>query len=121
MIVTSALFVLAQAVTLRWDTLAPLPYKAAPQISPDMVLFVQREVVGRKCATRRDDALEIDVAVLVDQAGGIRTTLPRAIGCPTVEQYAAALVAGFARNNLLPRTGAREQWYRTTLTFTWPA
>ena len=32
---------------------------------------------------------------------------------------AAAIVAGFARNNLLPRTTPTEQWYKTSLTFTW--
>ncbi|UYY58536.1 hypothetical protein [Sphingomonas sp. S2-65] len=100
--------------------LAPLPYKTAPQITPEMNSFVQREAIGRKCPMPQGGSMTVDVAVLVDQAGGIRTTVPRAIGCATVEQYAAALVAGFARNNLLPRTGLQEQWYRTTLTFTWP-
>lgn len=121
MILAPLLLGMVQAVALHWDGLAPLPYKAAPQIAPDMNGFVQREVIGRKCPLPRAGAIRVDVAVLVDHGGGIRTTVPRAIGCATVEQYAAALVAGFARNNLLPRTGSGEQWYRTTLTFTWPA
>ncbi|MCD2322490.1 hypothetical protein LQ953_00495 [Sphingomonas sp. IC-56] len=111
----------AQAVTLQWDTLPALPYRAAPQITPDMSSFVQREAVSRKCPRPQASAITVEVAVLVDQRGGIRTTVPRAIGCPTVEQYAAALIAGFALNNLLPRTGTGEQWYRTAVTFTWPA
>ena len=57
------------------------------------------------CASR-PGTMTVEVAVLVDGANGIRTAVPRAIRCPTVEQYAAALVAGFARGNLLPRTGA---------------
>lgn len=121
MIPAFILLAAAQAVTLQWDALAPLPYKAAPPITPEMNSFVRREAAGRKCPLPRANAIAVDVAVLVDQSGGIRTTVPRAIGCATVEQYAAALVAGFARNNLLPRTGTSEQWYRTTVTFTWPA
>lgn len=121
MILGALLFALSQAVTLQWDALAPLPYRVAPQITPDMNSFVQREAVGRKCPRPHPGAITVEVAVLVDHRGGIRTTVPRAIGCPTVEQYGAALIAGFARNNLLPRTGAAEQWYRTAVTFTWPA
>jgi hypothetical protein len=48
----------------------------------------------------------------------VRTVVPRAIQCATVEQYAAGLAAGFARGNLLPRNGT-EQWYKTSLTFSW--
>jgi hypothetical protein len=90
-------------------------------MTPEMQAFVQREVTTRKCPleTAGAQSLTIDVAILVDPTDGIRTTVPRAIRCPTVEQYAAALVAGFARNNLMPRTAASEQWYRTSLTFTW--
>ena len=121
MILAPLLLAMAQAVTLQWNTLAPLPYRAAPQITPDMNSFVQREAIGRKCPRVHPSAITVEVAVLVDHSGGIRTTVPRAIGCPTVEQYAAALIAGFARNNLLPRTGTSEQWYRTEVTFTWPA
>lgn len=115
------LLAVMQAAALHWDALAPLPYRAAPQITADMNEFVEREAVGRKCPLPLGNAITVDVAILVDSAGGIRTTVPRAIGCATVEQYAAALVAGFARNNLLPRNGADGQWYRTRLTFTWPA
>lgn len=119
MIPASLLLAIAQTMALQWDALAPLPYRAAPQITPDMNSFVEREAVGRKCPLVQANAIAVDVAVLVDHGGGIRTTVPRAIGCATVEQYAAALVAGFARNNLLPRSGAGEQWYRTKVTFAW--
>ena len=119
MIAGSALLAGFQALLLQWNMLAPLPYKTAPQITPEMNSFVHREAIGRKCPLPQIDTMVVDVAILVDQSGGIRTAVPRAIGCTTVEQYAAALVAGFARNNLLPRTGTHEQWYRTTLTFTW--
>lgn len=110
-----------QGAPVDWDTLAPLPYRAPPLITPEMAAFVQREALARKCALPTDkvDGVTVDVAVLVDSGSGIRATVPRAIQCATVEQYAAALVAGFARNNLLPRTGLNEQWYRTSVTFDW--
>lgn len=117
---TIALAAALQAVALNWDALPPLPWRAPPIVTADMQNFVQREVQLRRCPMGKPGKLEVQVAVLIDETGGIRTAVPRAINCPTVEQYAAALVAGFARNNLLPRPGASEQWYRTSLTFTWP-
>jgi hypothetical protein len=120
MIALLALAAALQGAAIDWDGLAPLPYRSEPAVTADMVAFVQREAVAGNCPLPRGNALAIEVAVLVDPAGGIRTTVPRDAQCPTVEQYAAALVAGFARNNLVPRSSAGEQWYRTTVTFTWP-
>ena len=48
--------------------------------------------------------------------GSIRAVVPRAIECPTVEQFVAGLVISSARNNLRqPSAG----WYRTALSFAW--
>jgi len=107
-----------QSAPIDWDALPPLPWRAPPIITAEMQVFVQREVKLRKCVLAKPGVAEVSIAVLVDENGSIRTTVPRAIACPSVEQYAAALAAGFARNNLLPRPGASEQWYRTTLSFT---
>ncbi len=109
-----------QAAPIDWAALPPLPWRTPPVLTPDMQGFVQREVKLRKCTTPKPGTLEVSIAVLVDENGAIRTTVPRAIACPSVEQYAAALAAGFARANLLPRPGASEHWYSTTLTFTLP-
>ncbi|RYY25537.1 MAG: hypothetical protein EOP62_13000 [Sphingomonadales bacterium] len=108
-----------QLAAIDWDALPPLPYRAPPLVTPDMHNFVTREVRANKCPSPGAE-IRIDVAVLIDDAGGIRTTVPRAIKCPSVEQYAAGLVTGFARNNLLPRMATGDQWYRTSLTFTLP-
>ncbi|MET3712562.1 hypothetical protein ABIC65_003280 [Sphingomonas trueperi] len=107
---------------IDWPSLAPLPYRSEPQITPDMLAFVANEVTTRKCpvAIGPGLTLSVDVAVLIDAQDNIRTTVPRAIQCPTVEQYAAAMVAGAARGNLLPRMANADQWYRATVTFTWP-
>jgi hypothetical protein len=108
-----------QAVApIDWNGLPPLPYRAPPLVTADMNAFVQRQAKASRCRVPPGGSWQIDVAVLIDETGGIRTTVPRAIRCATVEQYAAAAVAGFARNNLLPRSGASSQWYRTRLTFT---
>ena len=117
MIASLALAAALQTTAIDWKGLAPLPWRAPPLITAEMRAFVRREVVLRKCPLPKPGTIEVEVAVLVDEANGIRTTVPRAIRCPTVEQYAAALVASFARNNLLPRTGAGQIWYRAQLSF----
>lgn len=121
----AALFLAAalQAGPIDWDALPPLPYRTLPAIAPEMHSFVGREVRERNCPAPAPRAgvrtLDVEVAVLVDDMGGIRTVVPRAIACPTVEQYAAALTAGFARNNLLSRTAGEPQWYRSSIAFSW--
>lgn len=108
-----------QAMAMRWENLPPLPYRAPPAVTDQMSAFVGREVQMRRCPVAQARSVTVDVAVLVDEANGIRVAVPRAIRCPTVEQYAAALVASFARSNLLPRPGAGEMWYKTSVTFSW--
>ncbi|OAN66621.1 hypothetical protein [Sphingomonas sp. TDK1] len=124
MIATLALALALQSTPPRidWPSLAPLPYRTEPQITPDMLAFVANEVTTRKCPLAIGPGLTmtVDVAVLVDPQDNIRTTVPRAIQCPTVEQYAAAMVAGAARGNLLPRMASGDQWYRAAVTFAWP-
>lgn len=116
---------LQQAPTaIDWTTLPDLPYRQPPTITAPMHGWVAHQARMGKCPIKRrvDDkrpALRIEIAVLVNPEDGVRTSVPRAAGCPAVEQYAAGLVTGFARNNLAARTTAAEQWYRTTLTFIW--
>lgn len=123
MIASFALAAALQTGAIDWNALPPLPYRTAPVLSAEMHSFVGREVRERKCPVAPSRAatqnLQVEVAVLVESSGGIRTVVPRAIACPTIEQYAAALAAGFARNNLLPRSAAEPRWYRTTLSFSW--
>ena len=119
MITLFALAATLQTAAIDWAGLAPLPYRAPPILTAEMQAFVRREAVSRNCPLPKAGTLTVEIAVLVDEANGIRTAVPRAIRCPTVEQYAAALVAGFARGNLLPRNDSAAQWYRASLTFTW--
>ena len=107
-----------------WATLAPLPYVSPPQITPAMEQFVADEVAAKRCAGPKPVnghyIMRVDIATLVGGDGTIRKAMPRAIGCPTIEQYSAGLVIGFVRENLPARgAGAGDQWYRTTLIYDW--
>ncbi|HET9509912.1 MAG TPA: hypothetical protein VFO80_02075 [Sphingomonas sp.] len=98
-----------------WSAVPPLPWRVAPQSAPELDAFVQRTVATEHCpvATSR---IVVEVAVFLRSDGLPRAVVPRAIDCPTVEQFAAGLVSSLARNNIrLPASG----WYRTTITFDW--
>ncbi len=102
----------------------PLPYRVAPVITPVMARFVAGEILSGRCtiAPPADHhyVVRLDVAVLVAADGSVRAAVPHAIDCPTVEQYGAGLVTGFARGNLAVAQAAKaDQWYRTTLSFDW--
>ena len=115
----------AQDGALDWGALPPLPYRTPPEVTAPMHEFVAREARLQRCAPRRAAAeentsrpmIQVDLAVLVTAEGTVRVVVPRAMNCPTVEQYAAGLVSSFARNNLLPRGATADQWYRTSVTF----
>ncbi|MCP3731913.1 hypothetical protein M9978_15920 [Sphingomonas sp. MG17] len=109
---------------IDWASLPDLPYRQPPQVTAPMNTYVRAQTRARRCKVQRrvtdkQPALRIEVAVLVHPEDGVRTSVPRAAGCPMVEQYAAGLVTAFARNNLAARTAAAEQWYRATVTFVW--
>ncbi len=110
--------------TIDWSSLPLLPYRERPDLPPSVHDYVARQVALRQCPTLRTTdgrhAVQADVAVLVGEDGMIRVTIPRAIDCPTVEQFAAGFVESSARNNL--RRGSLQSgggWYRATLVFTW--
>jgi hypothetical protein len=122
------LFLLLQAAELPavptdWSVLAPMPYVAPPKLTPDLNTFVAGEVSANRCAVAKPAdghyVVKVDVATLVGADGLVRRTVPHAIACPTVEQYAAGLVTGFARSNLPARAAAGDVWYRATIVFDW--
>lgn len=113
-----------QHATIDWASLPDLPYREPPQVTASMNHYVKMQTRARRCPVQRRvadkrPALRIEVAVLVHPEDGVRTSVPRAAGCPLVEQYAAGLVTSFARNNLAARKSAAQQWYRATVTFVW--
>jgi len=111
------------SVPTDWAALAPLPYLAAPQMSPPLARFVADEIAAGRCTMPRPAdghyIVKVDVATLVGADGSVRRAVPRAIACPTVEQYSVGLVLKFARANLPPHAGAADQWYRATIVYDW--
>ena len=94
-------------------------------MTPTLTGFVAGEINAGRCTVPKPTdghyVVKVDVAVLVGADGMIRRTVPHAIQCPTVEQYAAGMVSSFARNNLLARAGDGSGWFRASVTFDWPA
>ncbi|WP_058753976.1 hypothetical protein [Sphingomonas endophytica] len=104
----------ASAVTppAEWQTLPRLPLREAREQAPQIPDFVRDEVREGRCVLR-DDMTMLDLAVLVSTQGQVRRIVPRAIGCPTVEQFAAGTVLRAARGNIIPP--AVDTWFRWTV------
>lgn len=106
-----------------WSTLPILRVRRAATDLPDLSTFVRAEVDAGRCAAAtvspQGTVLKLDLAVLATPEGQVRRITPRAINCPTVEQYAAGLVLGSTRDNVDVRGGLADTWYRTTMTFAW--
>ena len=106
-----------------WSDLPILRVRRPASDMPDLSAFVRTEVEAGRCAAaaRAVDgwSLKLDLAVLATPDGQVRRITPRAIDCPTVEQYAAGLVLGTARDNVDVRGASSDTWYRTTMTFAW--
>ncbi|WP_294320623.1 hypothetical protein [uncultured Sphingomonas sp.] len=108
---------------IDWQALPPLPYRRTPRPTAQMTAFVLSELRRTGCPRPVPVAgraqLQVDVAVLIGEDHVVRATIPRAIDCPTVEQYAAGLVVSYARGNLAPRFVNAGNWYRAVLLFDW--
>ena len=103
-------------VPTDWTTMPPLPWRNEPVLSPDLVTFVEGEVRARRCAPPPRNAIEVEMAVYVRADGLVRAVVPRAIDCPTVEQFAAGMVTSFARSNLRSNAAG---WYHAAIVFDW--
>ncbi len=106
-----------------WSTLPRLILRKPADPTAATSAYVRDEVNQGRCAAAiRGTAgwtLAVDVAVLANADGGVRRVIPRAIQCPTVEQYAAGLVASGTRDNIDTPPAEGERWYRTRLVFAW--
>lgn len=110
-------------VPTDWSGLAPMPYVRPPEVAKSLSNFVAAEIAAGRCPIAKPSdghyVVKVDIAALVGTDGTVRRTVPRAIHCPTVEQYSAGLVLSFARANLRSGGGAGDQWYRATIVFDW--
>jgi hypothetical protein len=107
-----------------WAALAPIPYRQPPKITNAMDTFVANEIGTGRCKIAKPAdghyVVTLDVIVQVTSDGIVRRAVPRAIDCPTVEQYGVGLITGFARANIQPGA-APDQWFRTMIVFDWQA
>ena len=69
-----------------------------------MTKFVHDEVAAGRCAAPPAVAgkvsIKVDMVVLVSPGGDTVRIVPKAINCPTVEQFAAGVVQKAARGNI---------------------
>ncbi len=102
-----------------WSALPPLPIRKPASNS----VYVRSEVLAGRCdkavRTAQGWSLTVDLAVLATPDGRMRRVTPRAINCPTVEQYAAGVILGAARVPIDVPDTESDIWYRTSLTFAW--
>ena len=101
-----------------WSKLPPLLFRRPVAQAPEAAAYVGGEVKAGRCV-RTGTVLAVDLAVLATPAGQVKRIVPRAIDCPTVEQYASGILLSMARSNIDTDGAGAEGWYRTTLTFTW--
>lgn len=117
----AALLLLGQAPSLNppvdWAPLPRLQLGLAAAPPAQLTDFVRREVAAEHCVLSADERM-LDLVVLVTPAGQVRRIVPRAIGCPSVEQFAAGIVLRAARDKTRPIPV--DTWYVTTVALTPP-
>lgn len=99
-----------------WAALPELAFIRRWPNLPELSAYVRDEARAGRCAVT-GRTITVDLAVMVAANGQLRRIVPRAIRCPTVEQYASGLVSRMARGNVAA-PGA-DTWFRTVLTFAW--
>ena len=100
-----------------WASLPALRYDRRPILPAGLDEFVRGEVEAGHCVVSHGaTSLRVDLAVLVEEGLAVRV-VPRAIGCATVEQFAAGLLSRLVRDHL--DHDSPDGWYRTTLDVAW--
>jgi hypothetical protein len=99
-----------------WADLPELALKRRIPENRALSSYVRDEVRAGRCAAAGNQ-LRVEMAVLIAGNGQLRRIRPRAIGCPTVEQYATGIMVRMARGNVAPP--GDDQWYRTVVAFAW--
>ena len=123
------LFLALQAAALApppppdWAALPPLRLSTTPDYAALITGFVHDEVAAGRCAAPPPVAgkisVKLDMVVLVSPGGEALRIVPRAINCPTVEQFAAGVVQKAVRGNLAGAPPVSDSWYRTGMIISW--
>lgn len=113
----------APAPPTDWSTVPPLRLANQPDYAALMTQFVHDEVTAGRCAAPPavggKVSINIDMVVLVSPAGDALRIVPKAINCPTVEQFAAGVVQKAVRGNLGGAAPVTDSWYHTGMTLSW--
>lgn len=106
-----------------WSALPALRLSNTPDYAALMTTFVHDEVAAGRCAAppavAGKTSIKVDMVVLVSPGGDALRIVPRAINCPTVEQFAAGVVQKAVRGNIAGSPPATDSWYRTGMTLSW--
>lgn len=123
------LFLALQAAALTpappsdWAALPPLRLSTTPDYAALMTGFVHDEVAAGRCAASASTdgkvSVKVDMVVLVSPGGDAIRIVPKAINCPTVEQFAAGVVQKAVRGNLAGAPPASDSWYHAWMTISW--
>jgi hypothetical protein len=115
--------VLSSAPPTDWSALPWLRLSATPDYAALMTKFVHDEVTAGRCAAPPAVAgkvsVKIDMVVLVSPGGDALRIVPKAINCPTVEQFAAGVVQKAVRGNWAGAAPTSDSWYRTGIVISW--
>ena len=116
--------VVPTAVPSDWSKLPDLRLTTTPDYAAIMTKFVHDEIAAGRCAAPTPvdgrTSIKVDMVVLVSSANGEAVKIvPRAIKCPTVEQFAAGVVQKAARGNIVGPPPATDGWYHVGMTLTW--
>lgn len=106
----------------EWPTLPTYPLPRTASIT-DGVGFVRDEVEAGRCHPQLpplgDERLQLPVAILVGRAGQVRQIVPRAIGCPSVEQYVVGYLLSLTRTGMGSSVPLAPGWYQLTAGYRW--
>ncbi|GAA3718883.1 hypothetical protein GCM10022268_28940 [Sphingomonas cynarae] len=106
----------------EWPMLPTYPLPRTASIA-DGVGFVRDEVEAGRCHPQlpppEDENLQLPVAILVGRAGQVRQIVPRAIGCPSVEQYVVGYLLSLTRTGIESSVSLPAGWYQLTAGYRW--
>jgi hypothetical protein len=116
--------VVPTSVPSDWSKLPDLRLTTTPDYAAIMTKFVHDEIASGRCAAPAPvdgkTSIKVDMVVLVSATNGEALKIvPRAIHCPTVEQFAAGVVQKAARGNIAGPPPPADSWYHIGVTLTW--